>query len=648
MANGGANGDRVDHNTRNTALGSRGTDKAAETLLNKGDTRNSQSDNKGTKDQSQIRVHQTPNLQELEKRAIEACKYWFLLEHGMVESFQKGNYSLVPIALARIDYLKDAIEPGLLQEGLKGEEEALWAIHRFLFNEGWWARAENLKVKGATTNHKEDTVLINFLQENAELIHPNTRHLAISGDAEGIRLALNQIHYNSLTEKHHRSGPSKRGSTKPSDLLDITRSFLKGFSQFVEPSVLNDALLGNDKAISLALGQIHFHSLEAGVDNNSKNNISQQGSFKDVLLKQHTHEKKQGDMKTTKAGTNFNTRGQTRSTYGIRTRKAEHTVFFTGFQENSHPKDLWKYFKQAAKIKDIILPWKRDKYGKRYGFLIMENEEAVQIIVKKLNSASTEYGKLYLSRAKDKTTASGPSKTARPGKHSPEPKCTPTTGTHSVQEIISSPKGSNVVMQDAIPQESSKLSHKEARTNAYPQVKDHVQIEQVPIYNQMKERTEPIINPSEEMSNVTKSSIFIRTVKNETIDTVQMIAEGLGAHNTQIRGITGTTFIAYFANKVDYESLDIEFLQIGFVEVRQVKVEDLMPSRKAWVEVRGLPIMGWTENNFRDLIRDCGNVLLFSKIYDAEGFYQHPKFLIETGYLEEINIQRTISLLHKK
>ncbi|WOH11193.1 hypothetical protein DCAR_0830673 [Daucus carota subsp. sativus] len=544
----------------NKARGSNGADTTTGTLIKEGDPKTNQTINYGNQEQNQppkIRVSKTPKSQEQEKEAMEACKYWFLLEHGMADSFQKGNYNLLPIAVARIEYLKRAIDPELLEEGIKGEEEALWEIHRTLFNEGWWTRAENLKIKG-------------------------------------------------------------------------------GFAQFVEPSVLKDALLGNDKALSLALGQIHFHSLEVGTDKTPDNKNSEQGTFKEALLKQHNHEESLEHINANKSGFSYSIKEKAQSNYGLKTRKAEHTVFFTGFQDSSHPKDLWRYFKGAAKIKDIILPQKRDKYGNRYGFLIMENDEAVQTIVKKLNAAATQFGKLYLYRAKDRSVTTSVSKLK------------PSAQSHSKKGLKSPAKGSSFTKQDENKQNSPKFCHQEINSNAIPVTKVHIHSEQVYSEELPEVNSEVFINPSDDMLKVTNSSIFIRTAKNETLDTVQMIVEGLGAHNAQIRGITGTTFIAFFANKLDFDSLDREFLQIGFTEVREVRMEDLMPSRKTWVEVRGLPIMGWTESNFKDLIRDCGNVLQYSKIYDEEGFYQHPKFLIETGYLEEINIQKTVKLMQRK
>ncbi|KAL1808900.1 hypothetical protein ACET3Z_025890 [Daucus carota] len=108
--------------------------------------------------------------------ATEACKFWFLLDYDIVEAFKKGNYRLAPMAWARINYLTKVIDPKLLQEGLKGEEESLWEIHRKLLNEGWWDRAQNLKVRGVDSEHQDsqDNALRSFLLANESLIHTNT------------------------------------------------------------------------------------------------------------------------------------------------------------------------------------------------------------------------------------------------------------------------------------------------------------------------------------------------------------------------------------------------------------------------------------------------------------------------------------------
>ncbi|KAL1808097.1 hypothetical protein ACET3Z_025087 [Daucus carota] len=574
----------------------------------------------------------------IEKEAIEVCKYSFLLEDEMVNAIQKGNYDLVPIASARIDYLKGAIEPGLLKEGLNGEEEALWEIHRILFNDGWWTRAENLKYR-TKINPRADSILGSFLKANDRLIHPNTRAAAISGDTEGIRMALNQIHYNSLTERPRNKGV---GKTSKADLMEITRSFLQGLAQFIEPSVLKDALQGNDKALSLALGQIHFHSLDNREADAQKRDNGEQKSFKEILLEQHTEKIQEEIVKDSLKGPNKKIKHW--DNYGIKKRKSEHSVFFTGFSDHCHTKDLWKLFKRAGKIKDIILPQKRDKFGNRFGFLIMENEAAVQAIIKQLNTTPTTQGTLYLSKAKERNVITKPS--PQGDKRKPRVSRPPSPKRHT-EKSEESPEKAEI---NQCTSSAGKKNPLDPRTKANITLGSDCYAQNIstPNLGHLEREQVSSIDPCEDMIQVLNTSIFLPTAKNETVESVKMIAEGLRAYNFHIRGISGTTFIAYFPNKVDFDLLDRDFLELGFMEVRAVKVEDLIPCRKTWVEVRGLPIIGWTEENFKSLLRDHGNVLLFSKIYDSEGFYQHPKFLIETGCIEDICIHKTVQLMQKK
>ena len=144
-----------------------------------------------------------------------------------------------------------------------------------------------------------------------------------------------------------------------------------------------------------------------------------------------------------------------------------------------------------------------------------------------------------------------------------------------------------------------------------------------------------------------ENSLFLRTVKHETTDTVGMIAEGLGAVNALIRGLSGDRFIAYFPHYMDLQDTDREFLKIGFAEVRDLHLDDLLPSRKTWVEVRGLPIVGWNEDNFKNILSSFGTILQFGKTRDEEDFYQTPKFLLETQSVSEINEIKYINLMGK-
>ncbi|KAL1804973.1 hypothetical protein ACET3Z_028041 [Daucus carota] len=129
-----------------------------------------------------------------------------------VAVINNGNHILLPMAEARVDFLLGVVSRELLEEGVKGEEEALWSIHEFLYNNGWWEKASNLVIErndyeGASTTM--DPLLL-FLSAYEHLIHPNTRVEALQGQREAVRTALNQIHYGSI--ELARQEPTKGGA----------------------------------------------------------------------------------------------------------------------------------------------------------------------------------------------------------------------------------------------------------------------------------------------------------------------------------------------------------------------------------------------------------------------------------------------------
>lgn len=62
--------------------------------------------------------------------------------------------------------------------------------------------------------------------------------------------------------------------------------------------------------------------------------------------------------------------------------KRSKTVFITGFPENTLEKTLWILFKSVVRIRDIILPKKKDKRNKRYGFIKVENFDMAERLIK--------------------------------------------------------------------------------------------------------------------------------------------------------------------------------------------------------------------------------------------------------------------------
>ena len=63
--------------------------------------------------------------------------------------------------------------------------------------------------------------------------------------------------------------------------------------------------------------------------------------------------------------------------------------------------------------------------------------------------------------------------------------------------------------------------------------------------------------------------------------------------------------------------------------------------------MRGLPILGWSEINFKNILSEYGSIFQYCKIRDEDDFYQNPKFLIETNYIAEIDAHKSVKLMNQ-
>ncbi|KAL1815493.1 hypothetical protein ACET3Z_018067 [Daucus carota] len=84
------------------------------------------------------------------------------------------------------------------------------------------------------------------------------------------------------------------------------------------------------------------------------------------------------------------------------------------------------------------------------------------------------------------------------------------------------------------------------------------------------------------------------------------------------------------------DNIDLDFLEIGFKKVLKAVGLELLPTRKSWLECRGLPIVTWTEDIFVKLISKWGRISQFRPNLEDD-FYQQPIMLVETGEINPID-----------
>ena len=62
------------------------------------------------------------------------------------------------------------------------------------------------------------------------------------------------------------------------------------------------------------------------------------------------------------------------------------TVFFSNFPDSHKEIDLWKLFQRWGKVWEVFIPQRRDKQGRRFGFVRFKGVKNVEEIAEELNS----------------------------------------------------------------------------------------------------------------------------------------------------------------------------------------------------------------------------------------------------------------------
>ncbi|KAL8100336.1 hypothetical protein AgCh_032551 [Apium graveolens] len=208
----------------------------------------------------------------------------------------------------RIEFLKPTLDGKVLRKCLEGDEESLCEAKLFLMNNGWWEEANNILISNiaylGTTGDGE--MLINLIMQKWEFVHPNIIRLVKAGDEEGIRMALNNIHYGTfkLSRKmkklhkmakpngHNMHNLEKEASRKKkyigrfvvnNNKMDeskrqIEKEFIRKYAHLNDGWILRETTNGIDFYVNHAIYQIHATSI-------GSNTHIGQPDFSDLFLK---------------------------------------------------------------------------------------------------------------------------------------------------------------------------------------------------------------------------------------------------------------------------------------------------------------------------------------------------------------------------
>lgn len=79
---------------------------------------------------------------------------------------------------------------------------------------------------------------------------------------------------------------------------------------------------------------------------------------------------------------------------------------------------------------------------------------------------------------------------------------------------------------------------------------------------------------------------------------IQATMDFLGWPNVEVKMLSSKSFLITFPEDVDVQEIDMEFVGLGFLEIRPVDVNNLTLPQRLWLKIRVLPLVAWSYNNF--------------------------------------------------
>lgn len=145
-----------------------------------------------------------------------------------------------------------------------------------------------------------------------------------------------------------------------------------------------------------------------------------------------------------------------------------------------------------------------------------------------------------------------------------------------------------------------------------------------------------------------KCIVMVETLLPSSITDILIQLDSLGYEKILVKGLSSHKFLLTFIKEEDFLKLDMQLLELGFLNCRKVSMEDLIVPRRAWIECVGLPILAWSLDTFSILSEEWGKVIGISDMLDEDLRFKNPVWCINTNIVEPLFRQTKIRLLNQE
>ncbi|KAL1832841.1 hypothetical protein ACET3Z_002492 [Daucus carota] len=398
-------------------------------------------------------------------------------------------------------------------------------------------------------------------------------------------------------QKDDRRG-SRRVSRRESYADNQLLKFIWAHNRLVDKEVLVQLNIGDETAIRSALEQIHTRSLNGlGVGKITSKGYTPK-SYSEVLVNSKARE----DHTDSLVG-ETNEGEWTKVSYKKRTpvrnvlRSPIATIFLHSIPDGATGAEIWNLFKGCGNILDIILPKKRDRLGKRFGFVKTTDDK--------------EAGAIICNAKQDKRLGSKISMTINGKKEN-------------------SPSHKQPASERAFKSQGVEVPVK-ATTNKGD---SNTQLKEVPFGKRMFEFTEVEVDFEVEKA-LLDSKVGI-TWFEEEVSVLKERFRDMGLGGYKIMGLSKRKFLISKGELGSWENLEKSDLSVWFCMIRKYEEMDHILTRQVWIECRGLPMPAWLEENLRAFTDRLGTWISWSYQSDNLGELFNPLICIDTVNFDEI------------
>ncbi|KAK7283182.1 hypothetical protein RIF29_12550 [Crotalaria pallida] len=267
------------------------------------------------------------------------------------------------------------------------------------------------------------------------------------------------------------------------------------------------------------------------------------------------------------------------------------SFFFTNFPDDYGTYKLWKVFSEVGSVGDVFLPGKRDKGGRRFGFVRFKPSVDIRWLEEKLRNLWIGDRKVWVNRAKYERER--PSSQVKEGKSDAQGTFDP--GVRAGNSLQGAWKTPLVFRNDSTNQVGSGgLRYGGEKVSVH---EDPATIE--------------LSVPKEEMDRYREC--YVGQVRNlEDIPSLQDAFFKEGFFSIKITPLGGSFVLLQGGDSEEIPELlfsEKSWFNSRFKDIQRWSPALIFPERFAWILCSGIPIHAWSEGVFRDLAATIGTFI---------------------------------------